>query len=38
MVDLKKIDFGQPGFRQIALDNAFTPADITSGATPLAVK
>jgi hypothetical protein len=38
MVDLKKIDFDQPGFRQIALDNTFTPADITSRATALAVK
>src|ERR1017187_104922 len=38
MVDLKKIDFDQPGFRQIALDNTFAPADITSRATALAVK
>jgi len=38
MVDLKKIDFDQPGFRQIAVDNTFAPADITSRATALAVK
>jgi choloylglycine hydrolase len=38
MVDLRKIDFGQPGFRQIALDNTFAPADITSTATALAAK
>ncbi len=38
MVDLKKIDFDQPGFRQIALDNTFNPADITSTATALAMK
>ena len=38
MVDLKKIDFNQPGFRQIALDNTFDPAEITSTATALTVK
>jgi len=38
MVDIKKIDFDQPGFRQIVLDNTFAPADITSTATALAIK
>ena len=38
MVDLKKIDFGQPGLRQIVLDTTFAPADITGTATMLAVK
>ncbi len=38
MVDLKKIDFGQPGLRQIVLDTTFAPADITGTATMLAAK
>ena len=36
MVDLKAIDFGQPGMRVIALQNDFAPEDVTSKAEPLA--
>ncbi len=36
VVDLKAIDFGQPGMRVIALQNDFVPEDITSKAQPLA--
>lgn len=36
MVDLKAIDFDQPGMRVIALQNDFAPEDITSKAEPLA--
>lgn len=36
MVDLKAIDFGQPGARVIALQNDFAPEDITAKAEPLA--
>ena len=38
MVDLKKIDFGRPGVRQIMLDSTFAPVDITGTATELAAK
>jgi choloylglycine hydrolase len=38
MVDLKAIDFGQPGARVIDLQNDFAPEDITSKAKPLAAK
>ena len=38
MVDLKAIDFDQPGMRVIALQNDFAPEDITSKAEPLAAK
>lgn len=38
MVDLKAIDFGQPGMRVIALQNDFAPEDITAKAEPLAAK
>ena len=36
MVDLKAIYFDQPGMRVIALQNDFTPEDITLKAQPLA--
>lgn len=36
MVDLKKIDFSQPGLRTIDLQNDFEPEDITSQSKPLA--
>ncbi|MFM8363610.1 MAG: linear amide C-N hydrolase [Verrucomicrobiota bacterium] len=36
MVDLKKIDFAQPGLRTIDVQNDFAPEDITSQAKPLA--
>jgi choloylglycine hydrolase len=38
MIDLKKIDFDRPGVRQIMLDKKFSPADIASTATDLAIK
>jgi choloylglycine hydrolase len=38
MVDLKTIDFDQPGMRVIALQNDFAPEDITGKAQPLAAK
>jgi choloylglycine hydrolase len=38
MVDLKKIDFSQPGLRQIALNYTFAPVDVTSAGTALAAK
>jgi choloylglycine hydrolase len=38
MVDLKAIDFTQPGARVIDLQNDFVPEDITSKAKPLAAK
>jgi choloylglycine hydrolase len=38
VVDLKAIDFDQPGMRVIALQNDFAPEDITSKAEPLAAK
>jgi choloylglycine hydrolase len=38
MVDLKAIDFDQPGARVIDLQNDFAPEDITSQAKPLAAK
>jgi choloylglycine hydrolase len=38
MVDLKKIDFGRSGLRQIVLDKTFSPADITGTATALAAQ
>jgi choloylglycine hydrolase len=38
MVDLKAIDFDQPGARVIDLQNDFAPEDITSKAKPLAAK
>jgi choloylglycine hydrolase len=38
MIDLKKIDFGRPGVRQILLDSTFAPVDITDTATELASK
>lgn len=36
MIDLKKIDFAQPGLRTIDLQNDFSPVDITAKAKPLA--
>ena len=38
VVDLKAIDFGQPGMRVIALQNDFVPEDITLKVQPLAAK
>ena len=38
MVDLKAIDFDQPGMRVITLQSDFAPEDITSKAQPLAAK
>jgi choloylglycine hydrolase len=38
MVDLKAIDFDQPGARLIDLQNNFAPEDITSKAQPMAAK
>jgi penicillin V acylase-like amidase (Ntn superfamily) len=38
MVDLKAIDFTQPGARVIDLQNDFAPEDITAKAQPLAAK
>jgi penicillin V acylase-like amidase (Ntn superfamily) len=38
MVDLKKIDFAQPGLRTIDLRNDFAPEDITARAVPLPVQ
>ena len=38
MMDLKAIDFDQPGLRVIALQNDFAPEDMTSKAQPLAAK
>jgi choloylglycine hydrolase len=38
MVDLKAIDFTQPGARVIELQNDFVPEDITAKAQPLAAK
>ncbi len=35
MIDLNKIDFAQPGLRQIELDKKFDPADLSSTAKPL---
>lgn len=35
MVDLKKIDFAQPGFRQVALRKDFAVDDATASAKPL---
>ena len=38
MVDLKAIDFDQPGMRVITLQSDFAPEDITSKVQPLAAK
>ena len=38
MVDLKKLNFDEPGLRTIELQDDFTPEDIPSQAKPLAVK
>ena len=38
MVDLRKVNFDDPGLRVIALQNDFAPEDITSKAQPLAAK
>jgi choloylglycine hydrolase len=35
MIDLKKIDFTQPGLRQVELDKQFAPADLSATAKPL---
>jgi choloylglycine hydrolase len=35
MIDLKQIDFSQPGLRQIELDKAFNPVDVSTTAQPL---
>ena len=38
MIDLKKIDFSQPGLRQIELDKEFDPVDLSPTAKPLTSK
>lgn len=38
MIDLKKIDFTEPGLRQVELLRDFAPADITGTAKPLVSK
>jgi hypothetical protein len=35
MIDLKKIDFSQPGLRQVELDKQFDPVDLSTTAKPL---
>jgi choloylglycine hydrolase len=38
MIDLKTIDFSQPGLRQVELDKKFDPADLSTTAKPLGAK
>jgi len=35
MIDLKQIDFSQPGLRQVELNKQFAPADLSTSAKPL---